>query len=143
MAQPLTVQVLKVREYAEDGEDYRTHSYPLPTWEQIESALRSLNHYRLPFMEIGLEDNDSQDGWYRVYGGPNGYAITATTREAGRVKYDDPTLTECQADVWWSGDGYYPAEWHVCYDIELVVQVTRTFAETGLLDSSVIWQPDV
>ena len=140
MAQLLAVRVMRVREYAEDGNDYHDQSYQLPTWELIEATVRSLDHFRLPFVSLGLRDTPAREGWFTVYGGPDAYAITADTRESGRVKYYDPTLTECQTDVWWSGDGYFPAEWHVTRDVELVVRLTRTFSQTGQLDRSVNWQ---
>jgi hypothetical protein len=56
------------------------------------------------------------------------------------VKYYDPAGSGSQVDVCWSGAGYYPAGVHVARDVELVVRLTRYFAESGRLDPSVQWQ---
>ncbi|MFO0957105.1 MAG: hypothetical protein U0800_06510 [Isosphaeraceae bacterium] len=44
-------------------------------------------------------------------------------------------------DVWTSDQGFYPDERYVTYDVELVVRLTRYYAERGQLDPSVQWEP--
>src|SRR5262249_48252788 len=74
---PLAIRVLEATESPPSGHGYQTHVHPYPTWEQIEAAVRALNHYCLPFIFIGLRDGCEGEDCLSVLGGPNGYAITA------------------------------------------------------------------
>jgi hypothetical protein len=136
----LAVRVLEVTEYPPAGHGYDTRVYPLPTWDQIEAAIRALNHYCLPFFFIGLRDTCEGEDCFSVLGGPNGYAMTAEVRELGWVQYCDPSHTGGEVPVWTSDQGFYPSERYVTYDVELVVRVTRYYAEHGKLDPSVQWE---
>src|SRR4051794_5731796 len=129
MTQSLAVRVLEIEEYPPKGQSrgHVTREYPMPSWEQIEAAIRSLNHYCRPFFFIGLRDTCEGEDCYSVLGGPNGYAITATIDGAGWLSYFDPTLSDREVAVWTSDQGYYPKERNVTYDVELVVRVTRYF----------------
>jgi hypothetical protein len=75
-----------------------------------------------------------------VLGGPNGYAISAADSAGGWLQYCDPTHTGGEVPVWTSDQGYYPEERFVTYDLELVLRVTRYYAESGQLDPSVQWE---
>jgi hypothetical protein len=138
--QPLAVRVLEVIEYPPGGHGYDTHIYPMPSWEQIEAAIRALDHYCLPFFFIGLRDTCEGEDCFSVLGGPNGYAITAEVKDLGWVQYCDPSHTGGPVDVWTSDQGFYPDEKYVAYDVELVVRLTRYYAEHGQLDPSVQWE---
>ena len=141
MAEQLAVRVLEVTEYPPSGLGYETHVYPLPHWEQIEEAVRSLNHYCLPFFFIGLRNRCEGEDCFSVLGGPNGYAITAEVKEQGWVQYFDPSHTGDEVPVWTSDQGFYPLERYVTYDLELVIRVARYYAVHGRLDPYVQWEP--
>ena len=114
---------------------------PMPSWEQIKAAVRALNHFCLPFLFIGLQNTCEGEDCFSVLGGPNGYAITSEVKELGWVQYCDPSHTGGPVDVWTSDQGFYPDERYVTYDVELVVGLTRYYAEHGRLDPSVQWDP--
>ena len=140
MTQPLVVRVLEVTEYPPQGPGYQTHVIPKPTWKKIESAIRALNHYCLPFIFIGLRDTCEGVDCFSVLGGPNGYAITAEVKKRGWAQYCDPTHTGGEVAVWTSDQGLYPAERNVTYDLKLVLRVTKFYAQNGTLDPSVQWE---
>jgi hypothetical protein len=94
-------------------------------WEQIEAAVRALNHYCLPFFFIGLWDSCEGEDCFSVLDGPNGYAITAEVEGRGWVQYCDPSHTGGPVHVWTSDQGFYPEERYVTYDVELVLRLTR------------------
>ena len=141
MAEQLAVRVLEVTEYPVSSTGYETHVYALPQWGQIEYAVRSLNHYCLPFFFIGLRDRCEGEDCFSVLGGPNGYAITAEVKDLGWVQYCDPSHTGGEVRVWTSDQGFFPLERYVTYDVELVVRVARYYAVHGQLDPSVDWEP--
>ena len=140
MAEQLAVRVLEVTEYPRSGAGYKTQVYPLPRWQQIEDAVRSLNHFCLPFFFIGLQDRCEGEDCFSVLGGPNGYAITAEVPEVGWVQYCDPSHTGGEVPVWTSDQRFYPLERHVTYDLKLVIQITNYYALHGQLDPSVQWE---
>jgi hypothetical protein len=137
MSNALAVKVLAVTEYPPDPshDPYETHSFPNPTWAQINSAIRALNHYCLPFINIGLDEMCEGDNCLSVMGGPNGYCIFE-----GDKLYFDPNHTGGEVDVWTSDQGFYPEERNVTYDIDLVLKLARYYAEHGELDPSVQWE---
>lgn len=140
MGQPLAVRVLEITEYPPTGHGYNTRIYAQPTWEQIEAAVRALDHHRLPFLFIGLRDECEGEDCFSVLGGPKGYAISAADEHSGWLNYCDPSHTGGEVPVWTSDQGYYPEERYVTYDVELVIRLTRYYAEHGRLDPSVQWE---
>jgi hypothetical protein len=136
----LAIKVLEVTEYAPSGAGCDTHVIPNPTWKQVEAAIRALNHYCLPFIFIGLQDECFGENCLSVLGGPNGYAISAADAEGAWLQYCDPTHTGGEVPVWTSDQGFYPSERNVTYDIDLVLRVARHYAERGELDPSVQWE---
>ena len=138
--QPLKIKVLDVTQYAPDGQTYTTRSTTGPSWTQIEAAIRALDHRTLPFIFIGLLDECRGEDCLSVLGGPNGYAISAADSAGGWLQYCDPSHTGGEVPVWTSDQGYYPEERFVTYDLELVLRVTRYYAESGQLDPSVQWE---
>ena len=140
MTRPLVIRVLEVTEYPPNGNAWKTVIHKAPTWVQVENAIRSLNHYCLPFIFIGLQEECRGEDCLSVLGGPNGYAITAADSQGGWLQYCDPSHNGGEIAVWTSDQGFYPNERYVSYDLELVLRVTRYYAERGQLDPSVQWE---
>jgi len=106
----LAVRVLEVTEYPPTGHGHNTFVFALPTWEQIEAAVRALDHHRLPFFFIGLRERCEGEDCFSVLGGPNGYAISAADEHSGWLNYCDPLHTGGEVPVWTSDEGYYAEE---------------------------------
>lgn len=137
----LAVQALDVVEYPPLGGGYVSSRHLHPTWERIEAAVRALDHSRFPHLELRLRERTTDAAFFSVVGGPNGYALSSDAGDAGFVQYCDPTHTGGRVDVWTSDQGYYPEERFVCYELELVLRLTRFYAEHGRLDPSALWEP--
>jgi len=133
----LKIKRLEIVEYPPPPSNahWRNYTHLNPTWEQVETSIRALNHYCLPFMFIGLSEVEGNDDYLSVLGGPNGYSIDTPGKT-----YFDPTKTGGEIAVWTSDQGYYPKEQNVTYDIALVLKVARYFAEHGERDPSVLWR---
>jgi len=140
MKQLLAIQVLEVTEYPPNSDGYQTHATKNPTWEQLEAAIRALDHHRLPFIFIGLRDECRGEDCLSVLGGPKGYAISVADSDGGWLQYCDPSHTGGEVPVWTSDQGYYPSERYVTYDLDLVLKVARYYAERGQLDPAVQWE---
>jgi Immunity protein Imm1 len=137
---PLKIKVLEVTQYNADGRGYTTHSTPEPTWSQIETAIRALDHHTLPFIFIGLGEQCRGEDCLSVLGGPNGYAISAADSAGGWIQYCDPRHTRDEVSIWTSDQGYYPEERFVTYALDVVLRVARYYAERGELDPSIQWE---
>ena len=140
MRSRIVIKVLEVTEYPPSGRGYTTRATPNPTWEQIETAIRALNHYQLPFIYLCLSEECYGEDCLSVLGGPKGYAISVADSEGGWLQYCDPRHTGGDVPVWTSDQGYYPKERYVTYDVELVLRVARHYAEGGQRDPSVQWE---
>jgi immunity protein Imm1 of predicted polymorphic toxin system len=138
--QPLAIRILEVTRYPAGGQGYTTRSTPNPTWNQVETAIRALDHHSLPFIFIGLRDACRGEDCLSVLGGPRGYAISAADSDGGWMQYCDPSHSGGEVPVWTSDQGYYPPARFVTYDLELVLRVARHYAESGELDPSVKWE---
>jgi hypothetical protein len=133
--------VLEITEYPPPGNSgYQTHVVRDPSWEEIESAIRDLDHYCFPFIFMGLRDECCGEYCMSVLGGPNGYSICVAAEASNWVQYCDPSHTGGEIDVWTSDQGFYPKERYVAYDLNLVLRVARYYSETGQPDQSVQWE---
>jgi hypothetical protein len=140
VGQPLAIKVLEVTVYPRRGRGYKTRSTANPTWEQVEAAIRALDHHCLPFIFIGPREECRGEDCLSVLGGPKGYAITSADSQGGWLQYCDPSHTGGEVPVWTSDQGFYPSERYVTYDLELVLRVARYYSERGKLDPSVQWE---
>src|SRR5262245_18293909 len=96
----IVIKVLEVTEYPPNCQPYKTNVTPNPSWEQVESAIRALDHHRQPFIFIGLRDECQGEDCLSVLGGPNGYAISAADSDSGWLNYCDPSHTGGDIPVW-------------------------------------------
>lgn len=55
------------------------------------------------------------------------------------VNYIDPSHIDGSVNVWTSDQGYRQNERYVTHDVELVVRMTRCYAEYGQFYPSVSW----
>jgi hypothetical protein len=137
---PLAIKVLDVTVYPPSGWGYTTTSTHNPTWELVEAAICALDHHCHPFIFLGLREQCEGENCMSVLGGRNGYAISVADATGGWLNYCDPSHTGGEIPVWTSDQGYYPSERYVTYDLNLVLQVARCYAERGQLDTSVQWE---
>ena len=77
---------------------------------------------RVPAQRPGLQGQDHRDSC------------------GGWLQYCDPSHTGGEEPVWTSDQGFNPSERYVAYDLDLVLRVTRYYAEHGQLDPSVRWE---
>jgi len=140
MHQPLAIKALDIIVYPPSGWGYKTHTIHNPIWEQVEEAIRDLDHFCRPFIFVGLREKIAGEDCMTVMGGKNGYAISVADDKGGWLYYCDPSHTGGEVPVWTSDQGYYPMERHVTYNLELVLRLVRYYADRGEPDPSVEWE---
>jgi hypothetical protein len=139
--QLLMIKTLDITVYPASGAGYKTDTISNPTWEQMEAAIRALNHHGRPFIFMGLREECAGEDCMSVLGGKNGYSISVADSDGGWLQYCDPSHTGGKVPIWTSDQGYYPSERYVTYDLEQVLRITRYYAELGQLDPSAQWEP--
>jgi hypothetical protein len=140
LGEPVAIKVLDVTVYPPSGRGYTTTTTRKPTWEQVEAAIRALDHHCHPFIFLGLGEECEGADCMSILGGRKGYAISVADEGGGWLQYCDPSHTGGEIPVWTSDQGYYPRERYVTYDVDLVIEVARRYAERGQIDSSVQWE---
>ena len=140
MSNSLAIKRLEIIEYPppEKAGSWKTHLHLNPEWQQVEKAIRDLNHYCLPFIVLGLTEdrNREDDEYFSIFGGPGGYSINSSD-----VRYADPTHSSGEEiAIWTSDQGYYPKERYVTYNLNLAIQIVHYYALFGKLDPSVLWE---
>jgi hypothetical protein len=140
MAELLAIKVLEITIYPPSGWGYKTYRTRNPTWEQVEVAIRALDHHCMPFIFMGLREECVGEDCMSVLGGKNGYAISVADARGEWLQYCDPSHTGGEIPVWTSDQGFYPSEQYVTYDLNLVLRVARYYADYGQLDPSVQWE---
>jgi hypothetical protein len=136
----LAIKVLEITEYPPSGHGYETRATPDPSWEEVESAIRDLNHFCLPFIFIGLADECCGTDCLSVLGGPKGYSIMVADENGDWLQYCDPSHTGGDMPIWTSDQGFHPKERYVTYDLDLALRIARYYAESGQRDPSVQWE---
>jgi hypothetical protein len=139
-------KVLDVIEYPPDGTHWRTILTPLPTWSQIETAIRRLDQSRYPFLFLWpTEDKDKHFvDWecevFEVMGGKGVYWLAGSFDGYFQRRFVNPAAGDDEVIVWTSDQGFGDTDRHICRDIDIVLRVVRHYAEKGAFDPSVLWE---
>jgi hypothetical protein len=139
-------QVLEMIEYDEKGMHFRTTKIPRPAWVQIESAIRRLDRFRLPYLFLWPTEEASKhfvDGdceVFEVMGGEGVYWFAGSFDGYYQRRFLNPAGGDDDVVLWTSDQGFGDAELHICRDVEVVLQAARYYAERGGFDPSVTWE---
>ena len=139
-------KVLDVVEYPPDGSRRIASRLPLPTWSQIEAAIRRLDRFCFPFLFLWPTEDENKhfvDGdceVFEVMGGEGVYWLAGSSDGYFQRRFVNPDGGDEDVMVWTSDQGFGDAERHICRDIEVAVQSARYYAKTGGFDPSVLWE---
>jgi hypothetical protein len=130
--------------YRELQDEEWHESFPDPSWEQIECAIRRLDANAFAGVEIAIADMYHDGGGQpslHITGGNGEYIISYNGGGGSSVHYLDPNqanqpepvgVVKRDQGVW------VPANW-VCRNLELVLAIARYFTETGRPFPDVQW----
>jgi hypothetical protein len=134
------IRVLEYITYEDDGWTWRPHEVADPSWEQIEAAVRRLDRFRHPFLFLRLREDMPDEDRLEVMGGDGAWWVARTFGGHLQRRLVNPEGGDEEVRVWTSDQGFADEGRFVCENIEVVLQVTRYFAEHGDFDPSVAWE---
>jgi hypothetical protein len=138
----MLVKWLEATTYNDDHE-YFTSRVDNPSWDKIEAAIKNLDRFYRPFIQLGLYDDFQKcldDGMIEVMGGGGVYWIAITAQGYWQRRLHDPAKGTHYVEVWTSDQGFEDEEQYVCYDLDTVLRVIKLFAETATFDPLVTWE---
>jgi hypothetical protein len=138
----MKVHLLHVTIYDAAGWKWRTERIRNPSWDDIELAIRCLDRFCYPFIWLWQDPDIDDDAIpeFNVMGGDGEYTMDYGP-EGTELRYYDPTRGDEEIKVWQSDQGYVSQAKYCCSSLDIVLRVTRYFAEHGTLDPGVLWQP--
>jgi hypothetical protein len=126
--------IIKELRAGDDGGGTKIIRQQLPTWEDVERAVRRLDGTK--FTEVNLAD--SENTALLICGGYGGrYTCERMHYDDNYLLLDPRLADDPPVEIMDDGDGY-PGSWTV--DLEMAVKAARVFFETGQLDSSMQWR---
>jgi len=109
-----------------------------PHWDKIEAAINELDGKSKTLITLGVDD----ETYMTIGGGKLGKYIVSVTFDNinfhNLVDLSQPDVTEKL--IVGGQEGIYPAK--MCVDLLPCLLAARTFAESGKLDSLLVWQED-
>lgn len=107
------------------------------TWEQVETAIRSLDAQHRTMVTI-----EQDDIAYMGVGGGNGrYVVAVVTPDETNLTLVDPTKTSATEQLVTGGQlGNFPA--NTVVDLNAALKAARAYLETGSTDPALTWLDD-
>jgi hypothetical protein len=125
---------------------WRDEQLPMPTWPQIEEAIRRLDKFHYPFLSLwpmldqSLHELTDEREWFNIIGGKGEYWFAATIGGQWENRFMNAAGSNLQVELWTSDQGFAAPEKEVCRDIDLVLRAARFYAEYGGYDPSISWK---
>jgi hypothetical protein len=120
-----------VTRYYRDGRPWDQELVDAPTWAAVEAAIRRMDNYCFPIVELNPTDEEDSQSMFNVVGGAGRWALFNIM---GRWQYADPAGSNEEVRLQASDQGYFCAAKNVLTDIEKALRITREFYDTGSYD---------
>ncbi len=129
----MPVRWLSFVEYDEWGLGWHLEKSANPTWDEIVVSVHRLDKCRYPWVWLFTGDNneDVTIDCLTIMGGNGVYWVGLSAGKHVQLRLFDPEKRNQDVDLWTSDQGFSDYEFHVTYDIELVLRIARHFGETG------------
>jgi hypothetical protein len=122
------VRNMTVIRYYRDGRHWDTEEIACPSWSDAERAIRRMDNYCFPIVQLNTTDDEEDEGIFNICGGDGRWALF---HRMGDWQYEEPGGSEHEVRLWDSDQGYFCREKNVLTDIEKVLRITKKFIETG------------
>ena len=129
----MAVRCLSWEVYPETGWGGQTQKLADPTWDQIVASVRRLDRFRYPWVWLFIGDNDEDPtvNCLTIMGGEGVYWVALSAGKFDQLRLFDPNKGNEEVNLWLSDQGFSDYEFHVTYDIDLVLRIAAYFGETG------------
>jgi hypothetical protein len=130
--------------YDEKGWNWHSVKEANPDWDRVVEAIRRLDRFRYPYvwLFIGDNDDDVQEDCLNVVGGDGAYWVGLSSGRFDQLRLFDPCKGSQEISLWTSDQGFSDYEFHVTYDIELILRIVYHFAQTGEPLPEATWESD-
>jgi hypothetical protein len=118
--------------YYRDGRNWDTEQINFPSWSDVEAAIRRMDNYCFPIVQLNTTESEADEDIFNVCGGEGRWALF---HMMGEWQYEEPGGSDGEVRLWESDQGYYCSEKNILTDIEKVLRITKVFYETGSYDS--------
>ncbi len=119
---------MTVIRYYRDGRHWDTEQITAPSWNDVETAIRRMDNYCFPIVQLNTTENEEDEDIFNVCGGAGRWALF---HMLGDWQYEDPAGGDGAVRLWDSDQGYYCEEKNVLTDVEKVLRITKAFYDTG------------
>ena len=120
-----------IRHYR-DGRHWDAEQVNSPAWSDVESAIRRMDNYCFPIVQLCKTECEEDEEIFNVCGGDGRWALFHLM---GDWQYENAGGGEGEVRLWESDQGYYCREKNVLTDIAKVLRITKVFYETGSYDN--------
>ena len=114
--------------YYRDGRHWDAERIDSPSWKEVEAAVRRMDNYCFPIVQLNTIESDENEGLFNICGGAGRWALFQIM---GDWQYESPAGGEGQVRLWDSDQGYHCKEKNILADIEKVLRITKNFYDTG------------
>lgn len=124
----LFIHHITVVRYYRDGRDWDREKITAPTWSDVESAIRRMDNYCYPIVELSTTDKEEDENIFVICGGGGRWALFQIM---GAWQYEKPGGSDKEVRLWDSDQGYYCREKNILTDVSEVLRIVKSFYETG------------
>jgi len=122
---------MTVIRYFRDGRPWESEKIPAPMWSDVEAAIRRMDNYCFPIVQLNTTENEESPDVFWICGGDQRWALFQIM---GDWQYEKPGGGEGEVQLWESDQGYYCREKNILTDVEQVLHITKAFYDTGSYD---------
>jgi len=119
--------------YYRDGGHWDKERVVLPSWSDVEAAVRRMDNYCFPIVHLNTTEDEEEESIFNIVGGDGRWALF---QMMGEWKYTD---REYQGEIdeewlWESDQGYCCETNELLTDVEKVLRIVRKYYDTGSYD---------
>ena len=124
----VSIHQMTVIRYYRDGRHWDTECITTPAWSDVEAAIRRMDNYCFPIVQLNTTKNEEAQDIFNICGGAGRWALFHLM---GDWQYEQPGGGEGEVQLWESDQGYFCREKNILTDIDRVLRITRAFYDTG------------
>src|SRR5690349_4259543 len=121
---PSPIRHLEIIRYYRDPRPWVAGRIEFPAWADVEAAIRRMDNYCFPWVNLNTTDDDFCEHIFNVMGGDGRWALF---HMMGDWQYEDPAGSDAEAQLWDSDQGYYCREKNILTDVEKVLRITKAY----------------
>ena len=122
---------MTVIRYYRDGRPCDSERVESPSWSDVVSAIRRMDNYCFPIVQLNVTDNDEDESIFNIIGGAGRWALF---HMMGEWQYDNPAGEAGDDDevrLWDSDQGYFCKARNILTDVERVLRITKAYYDEG------------